>query len=93
MSLIIKAVGAQEDLKATFENVGYLVIATMMAMIMHYFFVYVGCFAFFTKSNPFTYLKHILPAQTMAFACASSAATVRELHTAVHYENVPRLCT
>ena len=29
-----------------------------------------------TKSNPFGYLKFIVPAQTTAFACASSAATM-----------------
>lgn len=48
----------------------------MLAMAMHYFFTYVGCYYFFTRTNPFGYLKHILPAQTMAFACASSAATI-----------------
>jgi Na+/H+-dicarboxylate symporter len=47
-----------------------------MAMILQFFLVYVGFFFLFTRSNPFTYLKHIIPAQTMAFACASSAATI-----------------
>lgn len=75
-SLIVKAVGGQENLKETFENVGYLVIATMLSMVMHYFFTYVGLYMFLTKTNPFAYLRHILPAQTMAFACASSAATI-----------------
>ena len=59
-----------------FENVGYLVIATILAMLFHYFFTYVGCYLFFTRTNPFTYLRHLVPAQTMAFACASSAATI-----------------
>jgi Na+/H+-dicarboxylate symporter len=76
LSLIIKAVGGQEDLANMFENVGYLVVATMLAMILQFFVVYVGFFAFFTRSNPFAYLKFIIPAQTMAFACASSAATI-----------------
>ena len=75
-SLIVKAVGGQEDLADTFENVGYLVIATMLAMIMHVCFCYVGLYFFFTHTNPIIYLRHILPAQTMAFACASSAATI-----------------
>jgi Na+/H+-dicarboxylate symporter len=43
---------------------------------LQFFVVYVGFFAFFTRTNPFTYLKFIVPAQTMAFACASSAATI-----------------
>jgi Na+/H+-dicarboxylate symporter len=75
-SLIIKAVGGQSDLATMFENVGYLVVATILAMVLQFFIVYVGFFAFFTRSNPFTYLKFIVPAQTMAFACASSAATI-----------------
>lgn len=76
LSLIVKAVGAQEDLVDTFENVGYLVIATMLAMVMHYSLTYVGGYFLLTRTNPFAYLHHILPAQTMAFACASSAATI-----------------
>jgi Na+/H+-dicarboxylate symporter len=76
LSLIIKAVGGQNDLAGMFENVGYLVVATVLAMMLQFFVVYVGFFAFFTRTNPFTYLKYIVPAQTMAFACASSAATI-----------------
>jgi Na+/H+-dicarboxylate symporter len=72
----MKAVGGQEDLATMFENVGYLVVATVLAMALQFFVVYVGLFAFFTRSNPFAYLKCIIPAQTMAFACASSAATI-----------------
>lgn len=75
-SLIVKAVGGQEDLADAFGNVGYLVVATMLAMLMHYFFTYVGCYMIFTRTNPFEYLRHLVPAQTMAFACASSAATI-----------------
>lgn len=72
----MKAVGGQNDLAGMFENVGYLVVATVLAMVLQFFVVYVGFYAFFTRSNPFTYLKSIVPAQTMAFACASSAATI-----------------
>jgi len=76
LSLIMKAIGGQEDLATAFENVGYLVVATIIAMMLQFFVVYVGFFAFFTRTNPFNYLKFIIPAQTMAFACASSAATI-----------------
>ena len=61
---------------AAFENVGYLVVATMIAMLLQILIVYFGVFTIVTKSNPITYLSHIVPAQTMAFACASSAATI-----------------
>mmetsp|Transcript_11372 Transcript_11372/g.18824 ORF Transcript_11372/g.18824 Transcript_11372/m.18824 type:complete len:533 (-) Transcript_11372:531-2129(-) len=75
-SLIVKAIGSQDDLGTSFANVGYLMIATILAMIAQFFIVYVGLLYIFTRKNPFTYLKHILPAQTTAFACASSAATI-----------------
>lgn len=75
-SLIVKAVGSQSDLKQAFSNVGFLVVATMIAMIVHYLIIDWGLFAIITKSNPWGYMQHLLPAQTMAFACASSAATI-----------------
>eukprot|EP00548_Thalassiothrix_antarctica_P001578 CAMPEP_0194132498 /NCGR_PEP_ID=MMETSP0152-20130528/2953_1 /TAXON_ID=1049557 /ORGANISM="Thalassiothrix antarctica, Strain L6-D1" /LENGTH=537 /DNA_ID=CAMNT_0038827567 /DNA_START=45 /DNA_END=1658 /DNA_ORIENTATION=- len=76
LSLIIKAVGSQDDLAKTFKNVAYLMAAAITAMILHFIIVDIGLLAALTKSNPFTYLKHILPAQTTAFASASSAATI-----------------
>lgn len=76
MSLIANAIGKQDDLKASFENVGYLVAATAVAMIAHVCLTYVGLYVILTKKNPFKYLENMLPAQTTAFACASSAATI-----------------
>lgn len=75
-SLIVKAVGSQENLKDAFANVGYLVVATIVAMVAHYFITYVAMYTLITKSNAFHYLRFAVPAQTMAFACASSAATL-----------------
>mmetsp|Transcript_12509 Transcript_12509/g.19023 ORF Transcript_12509/g.19023 Transcript_12509/m.19023 type:complete len:523 (-) Transcript_12509:163-1731(-) len=75
-SLIVSAVGKRSDLKQAFTNVGYLVVATMLAMAFHFFVVHVSLLTFVRRSNPFTYLSKIIPAQTMAFACASSAATI-----------------
>jgi Na+/H+-dicarboxylate symporter len=75
-SLIVKAVGSQDDLKEAFTNVGFLVVATIIAMLAHYLLVHWGLFALITKRNPIGYMKHLIPAQTMAFACASSAATI-----------------
>ena len=48
----------------------------MSGMFVHVFFVYTTLYFFMTKSNPFDYLKFVIPAQTTAFACASSAATM-----------------
>jgi Na+/H+-dicarboxylate symporter len=76
LSLIASAVGSQEDLVDSFANVGYLVLACLFGFGMQFLVVHVIIYYLVTKSNPFTYLKCILPAQTMAFACASSAATI-----------------
>jgi len=76
LSLIIRAVGNQSDLKNAFANVGWLVVATMVANLFHFLIVHVGLLALVRRENPIEYLKHIVPAQTMAFACASSAATI-----------------
>ena len=76
LSLIIKAVGSQERLADSFSNVGFLVVATIVAKIGHFIIVQCGLFYVITRSSPFGFLKHIIPAQTMAFACASSAATI-----------------
>merc|ERR1711933_524417 len=43
---------------------------------LQFLIVYIGLFALLTRSNPFTYLNHIIPAQLFAFASASSAATI-----------------
>jgi Na+/H+-dicarboxylate symporter len=76
LSLIASAVGGQEDLIDSFANVGYLVLACVFGFAMQFLVVHVIIYYLVTKTNPFAYLKCILPAQTMAFACASSAATI-----------------
>eukprot|EP00980_Cylindrotheca_fusiformis_P021992 scaffold8866_cov71-Cylindrotheca_fusiformis.AAC.1 len=76
LSLIASAVGTQTNLADSFSNVGFLCISVMAGMIVHVFCVYTGMFYFITRTNPFGYLKFVLPAQTTAFACASSAATM-----------------
>jgi len=76
LSLVVRAIGSQSDLQAAFSNVAYLMAAAILAMVVHFVFVDIGLLYFFTKSNPLAYLRHIIPAQTTAFACASSAATI-----------------
>merc|ERR1712003_96493 len=76
LSLIGAAIGKQDDLKSMFSNIGLLMASSCVAWGLQVFFVYIGLFALLTRSNPFTYLKHIVPAQLFAFASASSAATI-----------------
>jgi Na+/H+-dicarboxylate symporter len=75
-SLITNAVGTQENLENAFANVGYLVAAVMAGMAAHILLWHCGVFFLITKTNPFVYMRFLAPAQTMAFACASSAATI-----------------
>eukprot|EP00934_Nitzschia_sp_Nitz4_P003034 Nitzschia sp. Nitz4//scaffold153_size53422//1754//3313//NITZ4_006756-RA/size53422-processed-gene-0.10-mRNA-1//1//CDS//3329537247//3024//frame0 len=77
LSLIANAVGSQNDLGGTFQNVGYLVAASLSGFIVHFIVTDIGFFYVASGGvNPFTYLQHVIPAQTTALACASSAATL-----------------
>jgi len=75
-SLIANAIGGEDDLGEAFTNVGYLMLAVVFGMLLHIIIVFVGVHWLVTKSNPFTYLSCLFPAQALAFACASSAATL-----------------
>lgn len=75
-SLITAAVGAESDLATKFSNVGLMIGSIVFGYTCQFLVVYCGVHAIVTKSNPFIYLRHIFPAQTMALACASSAATL-----------------
>lgn len=74
--MVAKAIASQDDLPSLFANIGLLMASAMCAWIFQIVFVYIGLFAALTRSNPIEYLKHIVPAQVFAFACASSAATI-----------------
>lgn len=76
LSLIAAAMGKQNDLGLMFSNIGLLMASSCIAWGLQVVFIYMGLFALMTRSNPFTYLKHIIPAQLFAFASASSAATI-----------------
>lgn len=75
-SLIASAIGKQSDLGTMFKNIGYLVGASLLGWGFQVFFVYIGFYYLMTRRSPFTYLAKMAPAQTMAFASASSAATI-----------------
>jgi Na+/H+-dicarboxylate symporter len=75
-SLIASAIGRQSDLGQMFQNIGYLVAASLSAMCLQVVIVYIGLYAVMTHRNPFWYLSKMIPAQTMAFASSSSAVTI-----------------
>merc|ERR1712232_283517 len=76
LSLIAANVGKQAHLGKMFSNIGLLLGSSFLAWGMQVVFIYFGLFAVLTKSNPFGYLKYIVPAQLFAFVTASSAATI-----------------
>jgi Na+/H+-dicarboxylate symporter len=76
LSLISAQVGKQDDLLDKFANVGYLVLSLLLGLAAHSLIIHFGLWYFITKTNPIDYLKFLIPAQTMAFACSSSAATL-----------------
>lgn len=75
-SLIANGIGKQDDLTEALTNVGYLICAAITGFLLHFFIVYMGLYVLITKENPLKYLRHLVPAQTMAFASSSSAATI-----------------
>jgi Na+/H+-dicarboxylate symporter len=75
-SLIASAIGEQSDLVEMFQNIGFLFASTFLAIGIHVVIVYIGLYALLTRRNPFWYLSKMIPAQTMAFASASSAVTI-----------------
>jgi len=76
LSLIANAVGKQDDLAEALTNVGFLICAAVTGFLLHFLIVYIGLYVFITRSNPLKYLRHLVPAQMMAFASSSSAATI-----------------
>ena len=76
LSLVAATIGAEHDLAALFTNMAYLIACILTCYITHFFVTYMGGYYLLTKRNPFYYAKHMAPAQLLAFACSSSAATV-----------------
>jgi len=76
LSLIAAEFGKQNDLAHMFSNIGLLLAASFLGWALQIGVVYIGLFTFLTRSNPFVYLKHIIPAQMVAFVTASSACTI-----------------
>eukprot|EP00924_Labyrinthula_sp_SR-Ha-C_P002123 augustus_masked-scaffold_19-processed-gene-1.9-mRNA-1 protein AED:0.18 eAED:0.18 QI:0/-1/0/1/-1/1/1/0/523 len=75
-SLIASTLGAQADLEQTFNDIRVLIFAALSAFITHILIAYPLIFFLITRTNPFAYLRYIVPAQIFAFSCASSAATL-----------------
>eukprot|EP00596_Hydrurales_sp_CCMP1899_P005490 CAMPEP_0119039346 /NCGR_PEP_ID=MMETSP1177-20130426/8761_1 /TAXON_ID=2985 /ORGANISM="Ochromonas sp, Strain CCMP1899" /LENGTH=439 /DNA_ID=CAMNT_0007003073 /DNA_START=139 /DNA_END=1458 /DNA_ORIENTATION=+ len=75
-SLVAGAIAKQTNLSAAFKDIGLLMAGAVTAFVLHAFFFYPLLLLFTLRKNPFSYLKFMIPAQTFAFASASSAATL-----------------
>jgi len=78
MSLIAAGFATNADSSASsiYDQGAFLVIGFICAVLCHWLISLPAFLYFFTKRNPYTYMRHIIPAQTFAFGCASSAATL-----------------
>jgi Na+/H+-dicarboxylate symporter len=75
-SLVVGAIAQQDNLSAALKEIGLLMAGAVKAFALHAFFFYPLFLLFFLKKIPFSYLKFLIPAQTMAFASSSSAVTL-----------------
>ncbi|KAL3907391.1 MAG: hypothetical protein SGARI_003559 [Bacillariaceae sp.] len=75
-SMIAASIGIVDDLGNAFANVGLLVACIFCGLILHYLFTYCGGMLLMARINPFSYFRCLVPAQLVAFATASSAATI-----------------
>ena len=76
VSLVAAAIGAQSDLGEVFSKIGYLCAAVAVGLFLQFALVYCSLYFSFLRKSPLSYFKHLIPALTMAFASASSAATI-----------------
>ena len=74
--MVAAAIGAETDLGALFTNMGLLMACILSCYITHFLLTYCGGYYVLTRRNPFAYMSHLGPAQIMAFASSSSAATI-----------------
>lgn len=75
-SLIVGALAEQDDLVGTMQDIGILLLVMIIGDILHVLVVLPTFFYAVIRANPFAYMKFIVPAQSFAFACASSAASL-----------------
>jgi Na+/H+-dicarboxylate symporter len=76
LSLVATAVGSQSDMVHVVETLGWLFVSFLVGALGQVTFVYCGLYFYYFRSNPLTYFKSLVEAMTLAFASASSAATL-----------------
>ncbi|KAL7523109.1 hypothetical protein ACHAWF_000374 [Thalassiosira exigua] len=68
--------GASNDMGRVMWEIGFLIAAVFAGLCLQLMVVYNGLYILFIRMNPFLYYKHMIPAFSVVFATASSAATL-----------------
>lgn len=76
VSLVAGALGQQKDMVKALSDIGILFATSVTAFSFHIFVFMPILYIIVVRANPVSYLKHFIPAQVLAFACASSASTL-----------------
>jgi Na+/H+-dicarboxylate symporter len=76
ISLIATAIGKTNGFVEVLSALGFLSLATCLGMVMQFLFCYCPMYFLFKRKNPLSYFKKMAPVFTLAFASASSAATL-----------------
>ena len=74
--LAVSILKHSKEKEVVVANLCYFVLTVAGATATHIFIVLPLLFLLFTHQNPFRYMKNILPAQSLAFGCASSIAAL-----------------
>lgn len=73
---LLAALVAESPSIELFKALGFYAISVVTGLLLLIFVVYPSLLFFFTRRNPFRFLKQISPAQLLAFSTSSSAATL-----------------
>jgi len=76
LSLVATAIGKQSDMRLVIETLGWLFASFMVAAVAQVSLCYCGLYFAFLRANPLKYYYSLIEALTLAFATASSAATL-----------------
>ncbi|ETV69208.1 hypothetical protein H257_15036 [Aphanomyces astaci] len=76
ISLLASSISEQSDLKLLVSDVGLYVLCALLSLFVHTYVFYPVLLRSFVKINPYKWIMKMARAQTFAFGCASSMATL-----------------
>ncbi|OQR87790.1 dicarboxylate/amino acid:cation (Na or H) symporter (DAACS) family protein [Achlya hypogyna] len=74
----------QEKANDVFSQAGYIVLMFLAGVFCHVMIVLPLLLFFFTRSNPYNYMRQLFPAYVFAFGCSSSMAALPVGVTVIH---------